>query len=87
MKAQKLVLAITVSLFSYTVTLAQCGDHSKMKTDSTTMKTDGKTVYSCSMHPEVISDKPGDCPKCGMKLTEKKSEMKMDKMNFNGIKK
>lgn len=27
-----------------------------------------KTVYTCPMHPEVRSDKPGDCPKCGMKL-------------------
>src|SRR3989442_3373461 len=26
------------------------------------------TVYSCSMHPEVQSSKPGKCPKCGMKL-------------------
>ncbi|MDP9041356.1 MAG: hypothetical protein M3N30_05195 [Bacteroidota bacterium] len=25
------------------------------------------------MHPEVISDKPGKCPKCGMDLVEKKS--------------
>jgi Cu(I)/Ag(I) efflux system membrane fusion protein len=25
-------------------------------------------VYTCTMHPEVRSDKPGDCPKCGMKL-------------------
>ena len=24
--------------------------------------------YSCPMHPEVISDKPGSCPKCGMSL-------------------
>lgn len=27
--------------------------------------------YTCSMHPEVIMDAPGDCPKCGMKLVEK----------------
>jgi rubrerythrin len=28
-------------------------------------------TYTCSMHPEVISDKPGKCPKCGMELIEK----------------
>ena len=26
------------------------------------------TVYTCPMHPEVRSNKPGTCPKCGMKL-------------------
>jgi len=26
------------------------------------------TQYTCPMHPEVISDHPGDCPKCGMAL-------------------
>ena len=26
------------------------------------------TVYTCPVHPEVTSDKPGNCPKCGMKL-------------------
>ncbi len=28
-----------------------------------------KTLYSCGMHPEVISEEPGNCPICGMKLT------------------
>jgi multidrug efflux pump subunit AcrA (membrane-fusion protein) len=27
-----------------------------------------KQLYTCPMHPEIISDKPGECPKCGMKL-------------------
>jgi Cu+-exporting ATPase len=26
------------------------------------------TLYTCPMHPEVVSDKPGACPKCGMAL-------------------
>ena len=28
-----------------------------------------KTLYTCGMHPQVIQDKPGNCPICGMKLT------------------
>src|SRR5262245_49250178 len=28
-----------------------------------------KTLWTCSMHPQVIQDKPGNCPICGMKLT------------------
>ncbi|MEI2822068.1 MAG: heavy metal-binding domain-containing protein [Chitinophagaceae bacterium] len=28
-------------------------------------------MYTCPMHPDVTSDKPGKCPKCGMELKEK----------------
>jgi uncharacterized membrane protein len=27
-----------------------------------------KEAYTCLMHPEVTSDEPGNCPKCGMTL-------------------
>jgi len=33
-------------------------------------------IYTCPMHPEVQSDKPGKCPKCGMFLVEKKEDQK-----------
>jgi hypothetical protein len=29
-------------------------------------------LYTCPMHPEVVFDKAGTCPKCGMKLVVKK---------------
>jgi Cu+-exporting ATPase len=27
-----------------------------------------KTEYTCPMHPEIVRDEPGSCPKCGMAL-------------------
>ncbi|MBU2492716.1 MAG: efflux RND transporter periplasmic adaptor subunit [Bacteroidetes bacterium] len=30
---------------------------------------DEKQLYTCGMHPEIISDEPGNCPICEMKLT------------------
>jgi FtsP/CotA-like multicopper oxidase with cupredoxin domain len=31
-------------------------------------------VYVCPMHPEVASEEPGSCPKCGMKLLAQAAE-------------
>ena len=33
-----------------------------------------KQKYTCPMHPEVITDHPGDCPKCGMTLVPKEEK-------------
>ena len=31
----------------------------------------GKQLYTCTMHPYIIRDKPGTCPICGMELVKK----------------
>ncbi len=30
--------------------------------------TETHELYQCSMHPQIVSDKPGNCPICGMRL-------------------
>jgi CopA family copper-resistance protein len=59
-----------------TVTPANTGD---MKMDGMQMskKETEQTMYTCLMHPEIKSDKSGNCPKCGMKLV--KQNPKTDK--------
>ena len=46
-------------------------DTSTQPTNEPAQKSEQAVRYTCSMHPEVLQDKPGDCPKCGMKLVEK----------------
>ena len=29
------------------------------------------TIYTCKHHPDVVMDKPGECPKCHMTLIAK----------------
>src|SRR3990172_7097177 len=42
-------------------------------------------IYTCPMHPEVRKDKPGTCPKCGMKLVEGKMKMNHEEMDHSGM--
>ena len=65
---KKFLLLAMVFMAVSAVLSAQTG---KTKTD-----TAHKQMYTCTMDPEVVSDKPGKCPKCGMTLV-KKSETKM----------
>lgn len=32
---------------------------------------DAAVTYTCPMHPDVVSDRPGQCPRCGMALVKR----------------
>lgn len=40
----------------------------------------GSTKWTCSMHPQIIKDKPGNCPLCGMKLIPLKTSGQLSGM-------
>ena len=58
-----LIMAIAI-LFTATASFAQA----KKDTAHTHLHSTTITKYTCPMHPEVVRNKPGKCPKCGMKL-------------------
>lgn len=52
------------------------GNLANVSAQNTTPKKEASKVeYTCSMHPEVISNKPGTCPKCGMELVVKEAKV------------
>jgi outer membrane biogenesis lipoprotein LolB len=74
----KIVAAFVTVLGGATLLLTGCtgsghNDHAAQSSDQAPASQPAKSVqYTCSMHPELVQDKPGDCPKCGMKLVEKR---------------
>ena len=40
------------------------------------------TTWTCSMHPQIRRDEPGDCPICGMDLIQQSEVSSNDPLNF-----
>ncbi|PIT86446.1 MAG: hypothetical protein COU33_03140, partial [Candidatus Magasanikbacteria bacterium CG10_big_fil_rev_8_21_14_0_10_43_6] len=42
------------------------------------------SAYTCPMHPEIMQDKPGMCPECGMQLVPTKNKKVVAKHDGHG---
>jgi protein-arginine kinase activator protein McsA len=83
-----LLILITVS----TTTFIAC-NNSNTKSQNLTSQTDTTSkhdtlaeneMYTCKMHQDVMSDKPGKCSKCGMTLVKQKMTSAQEKMMKEG---
>ena len=48
--------------------MSDCCHHHPKQVSARALPEGDKSLYTCPMHPEVLRDKPGECPKCGMDL-------------------
>src|ERR1700757_5055615 len=68
-KMRKYISAIFTSALVLSVTHTGIAQHSHHEHQTEQEQEHEKIQkYTCVMHPEVITDHPGNCPKCGMKL-------------------
>lgn len=64
-----------ISIFSIiTILFTACTDKKTDGTEQHSTAEQAKEIYTCPMHPTVISDRPGACPVCGMALVKKTTQ-------------
>ncbi len=84
----KKIFLVAVVLLSFAFVFTAC--NSSDNKENTSITTDKKEqlakdeMYTCTMHNEVMSDHPGDCPKCEMKLVKQKMTPEQEKMMKEG---
>lgn len=81
MKNLKVTLALAflgLTVFSACNTSGTEQKATETTTATTTEAQMAGVTYTCPMHPEVVSDEKGKCPKCGMFLEEVKPGQKLD---------
>jgi hypothetical protein len=79
----KKIILIAAIAISTAFVVYSCNSSGSQKDFSSSI-TDKSTIYTCSMHQEVITDHPGECPKCGMTLVKQKITPQQKKLVEQG---
>lgn len=68
MKTKKILLSLLVATAA--ILPAACRKAEKPATEQAKVEK-AADVYTCPMHPSIVSDRPGNCPICGMALVKR----------------
>ena len=90
-KMERNILIVILSAFMLISFVACNNPETKNKNSTTQTDTSGNRqvmvsdeMYTCKMHNEVMSDKPGKCPKCSMDFVKQKMTEEQMKMMKEG---
>lgn len=64
---------INIAFLSFFLVASGCNNSKEREDHSQHAAEPVQQIYTCPMHPEIIRDKPGNCPICGMKLVKKEA--------------
>ncbi|MEO6455811.1 MAG: heavy metal-binding domain-containing protein [Ginsengibacter sp.] len=79
MKSLKMLMIAALTI----LTISAFAQNKTIKKATISKQKSEKVKYTCTMHPDVLMDEFGKCPKCGMDLTKStKEQMKMDVMKM-----
>ncbi|QEM06119.1 HlyD family efflux transporter periplasmic adaptor subunit [Mucilaginibacter rubeus] len=70
-KKMKPIRIILTGLLLITMLISACSDKKKVPA---TVQVTSDIKYTCSMHPQILEDHPGNCPICGMALVKKSGQ-------------
>jgi membrane fusion protein, copper/silver efflux system len=81
----KYLIVLLIPFVALAVLLSDCGSGDRKTSNADSTNQQSGELYTCPMHPSVISDRPGACPVCGMALVRRSAQKELTESERNSL--